>query len=965
MTMTRIPRGDVAPVGRRRLVSSGMLVVTCVTAAFVSLSVPGCTSSPTAESLDGRGELTNEDSGSRSETASGANDAILFDLARDQSTDAPIADLQSGKCGEFGCRCDDASDCLSGFCVEFMDGQVCSTSCIEDCPQGWQCKQTSAFGDPISICVSAFAGLCRPCERSSDCQSVGGVANVCVRHEDLDGNGLVAAFCGADCTEDSDCPSTFECGDSVSIEGQASRQCRPQEGLCACSDTSVKLGLVAACSTTSDAGECSGTRQCTAEGLADCSAQVPEEEICDGIDNDCSGAADDGIADCCVCGDGLCHAHCESVETCCDDCAICGNGVCECGESYCDCEIDCCGTCGDGKCADYLFSSGLHCCSEKSSCSQDCETLPCGDSVCGDGENPWNCPQDCETMVCGNGVCEQVVGESAESCPQDCDKFCGNCKCDFEKGEIGLKCPVDCGFCGDSYCSECPAMGEWDAIQEEWLCIDCCDPAVVCKPEGEAPLSCGSDGCGGVCGLCEDGLSCTTDTCSQGQCQHELADGCLIAGICYSTGTPALDNPCQACNPDTATAEWSDVQDGTVCGKNMLCQDGICECAFLACDEACCSDGAVCYDDECCKPQCQGKECGSDGCGGSCGECAANEMCNDIFKCVCEPDSILCNGVCCGAGEICHAEAGACCLPQCDGLECGNDGCGWPDGCGTCPPDSVDCWLGGCIPEGQCEHDGHCDYLLEDYPCLGLEGACNMATGLCRDPQVAPSSWGLADDTCLLEVRLLKGEAGKAWCFEAGQAHPVAVDADFSCLRCEPNHPFVWTPGFSLGVDHCFINTEDDVVWDVFGDFPEPAAFPWTTGECIAAATAAPPGDAAAWPHPQSLPSATCLTCVPGTSRFAWSPTPEWSPAWSVGDPNPCPAPLFLDGEGALVQDSYYPSATAGRCADGVCWGLSLLPLGPNAGSTVYQVVVDESPQHLVGTLGGPLSGGVAHYVVN
>ena len=66
-------------------------------------------------------------------------------------------------------------------------------------------------------------------------------------------------------------------------------------------------------------------------------------------------------------------------------------------------------------------------------------------------------------------------------------------------------------------------------------------------------------------------------------------------------------------------------------------------------------------DTDACVPDCAGKQCGDDGCGGSCG--------------VCSPDCPL-NAKC---------EAGQClelCAPNCAGRFCGDDGCGCS--CGTC-----------------------------------------------------------------------------------------------------------------------------------------------------------------------------------------------------------------------------------------------------------------------------------------
>lgn len=76
-----------------------------------------------------------------------------------------------------------------------------------------------------------------------------------------------------------------------------------------------------------------------------------------------------------------------------------------------------------------------------------------------------------------------------------------------------------------------------------------------------------------------------------------------------------------------------------------------------------------------CVPNCTGRVCGPDGCGGSCGSCKANEVC----------------------------QAGAClCVPNCSGRECGPDGCG-----GTCKPG---CAAGvPCLDTGKCAKSGPCE----------------------------------------------------------------------------------------------------------------------------------------------------------------------------------------------------------------------------------------------------------------
>jgi MYXO-CTERM domain-containing protein len=68
-------------------------------------------------------------------------------------------------------------------------------------------------------------------------------------------------------------------------------------------------------------------------------------------------------------------------------------------------------------------------------------------------------------------------------------------------------------------------------------------------------------------------------------------------------------------------------------------------------------------------PLCKSKQCGDDGCGGSCGACAAGTTCNPSGACII-------------------------CTPSCAGKTCGDDGCG--GSCGACGgPSGADAGSGG------------------------------------------------------------------------------------------------------------------------------------------------------------------------------------------------------------------------------------------------------------------------------
>jgi hypothetical protein len=108
-----------------------------------------------------------------------------------------------------------------------------------------------------------------------------------------------------------------------------------------------------------------------------------------------------------------------------------------------------------------------------------------------------------------------------------------------------------------------------------------------------------------------------------------------------------------------------------------------------------------------CTPQCTGKVCGPNGCGGICGTCTEG---------------------------TCNTTTGQCetCVPQCTGKECGPDGCG--SICGTCSEGTCNTTTGmceDCVPNctgRQCGSDG-CDGTCGT--CTG-DDTCNTTTGQCQ-----------------------------------------------------------------------------------------------------------------------------------------------------------------------------------------------------------------------------------------
>ena len=100
-----------------------------------------------------------------------------------------------------------------------------------------------------------------------------------------------------------------------------------------------------------------------------------------------------------------------------------------------------------------------------------------------------------------------------------------------------------------------------------------------------------------------------------------------------------------------------------------------------------------------CVPNCTLKQCGADGCGGTCGACPQDEYCSDKGEC-------FPNG----------------CEPDCEGKQCGDNGCG-----GSC---------GGCGENFECNGSGQCECGPKDHfnevngKCLPSCGALLAQKGL-------------------------------------------------------------------------------------------------------------------------------------------------------------------------------------------------------------------------------------------
>jgi len=189
-------------------------------------------------------------------------------------------------------ECDTNQDCVSGWCVPTSSGNRCSKGCGAGCPPGWECGPV--VNNPIDVtlvCLDRTMSLCHPCRTDADCNRfTAGGGHRCLDYGDA------GRFCGMSCRTDlaGTCPDGYECSESAGVGGQG--QCVPTAGECECNELARELELSTDCGVANAIGRCEGVRVCTEAGLSACSARTPAPETCNGIDDDCNGIVDDGLA---------------------------------------------------------------------------------------------------------------------------------------------------------------------------------------------------------------------------------------------------------------------------------------------------------------------------------------------------------------------------------------------------------------------------------------------------------------------------------------------------------------------------------------------------------------------------------------------------------------------------------------------------------------------------------------------
>jgi hypothetical protein len=483
-------------------------------------------------------------------------------------------------------------------------------------------------------------------------------------------------------------------------------------------------GSGVACQTASD---CDDGMSCTADACTsnvcvhtpnnaacDNGAYCDGAELCDPVNGaqgtGCAASSgspcDDGIA----CTVDACNEAADTCSMTAND-ALCDDGVACDGSEFCSALFGCLST-GPLSCDDGVTCTGDFC----DVTSDSCKNVP-QDSVCSDG-------QFCN----GIEACDPAAGNAVTGCKPGAPINCND----------GIPCTVDaCDEAADA-CAYAPNNA---ACDDGVFCDgqETCTPGVGCEPS--APVA------------CDDGLSCTQDSCSEALascvftpnnavCSDGLdcngQETCVLQGGAAGTGCKdGAPIPCgsdgiactvDACNEATNACEHTPSSGLCQAGQFCVPQQGGCTAAMPCSNNAQCDDGNKCNGVETCNVVCKpgtpvncndGIECTIDACApatGACSHATNNAYCSDGY---------VCNGI-----ETCSAQSG--CV---SGLIIDCD-------------DGVECTFDQCVePSGGCAHYLQDDICDDGAFCNGSE-VCTLDGCASGAPVVCNDGIACTTDTC-------------------------------------------------------------------------------------------------------------------------------------------------------------------------------------------------------------------------
>jgi formylglycine-generating enzyme required for sulfatase activity len=342
-------------------------------------------------------------------------------------------------------------------------------------------------------------------------------------------------------------------------------------------------------------------------------------ERCNGLDDDCSGEADDSAT---------LDWSCDDQDACTTDLCDAKQGKClhqprscedqnSCTADGCDPKVGCVnapvpGGCDDGSlCTLNDRCEGGVCTGDPKDCSDD---NPCTDDLC-DPELPQGCYRTHNEAPC------------VDADPCSLEDFCQGGQCRPGPGKLpcddGVQCTAD--FCTPGKgCESQVAPGKCEdgnPCTSNDYCVD-----GLCLP-GPDTCACTEDW---QCLKYDDGNFCNGIwTCDTKQSPSRCAYNASKVVVCPPSPVPGCKE--YLCRPGDGICELVIQPDGRACddGNGCTLED---QCAAGKCEgKACALLGLNCLNGQCsdCFPSCSARVCGSDGCGGTCGTCAGGYQCQE------------------------------------------------------------------------------------------------------------------------------------------------------------------------------------------------------------------------------------------------------------------------------------------------------------------------------------------------
>ena len=327
------------------------------------------------------------------------------------------------------------------------------------------------------------------------------------------------------------------------------------------------------------------------------------------------------------------------------DGAVCPTGKCVEGMCESTCQPNCTGLpchkddgCGEVcGCDDGLVCCSNGTCMDECPCYAECYGKECGPDWCG-----GQCGQCEHKEACEDGQCKDLLDELLGIChgrgiatAAGCPPWLGEAGCCDAEGRA-----VWC-YEGHVYCHDCVMEGPvcgWSNGYGGYRC----NTSGKQNPYGQNPMECGH-----TCyPSCPEGEDCVAGSCQPCTCKDKECGGDKCGQSCGECpeGEECVDFACvvpQSCEGSCGNLDEPS-PDGCYCDSPCFVHGDCCPDVCEQCPELGGCDG--------CQVECQGKECGSDGCGGACGECAPSEICQE-GQCVAKED--YCPGASASVGDDC------------------------------------------------------------------------------------------------------------------------------------------------------------------------------------------------------------------------------------------------------------------------------------------------------------------------